>query len=176
MGQQMGQQMGKGLLLALCFGLLAAAPAWGEMPPPCAEAPPRGGHEGHEPRPEGAMPFLPPGLKLSTSQEDQLFEAWLVQVRQRRELEKELRSINGELDGLGFSDRLDEAAARKLLERRAKLMVNQELLQLQWQHKVYSLLDGEQRKQLQMPSRGGRGEGAGMPPMPSPGGPGMRHP
>lgn len=148
-------------LLAPVAGVLAAAPP---MPQGGPGAMPRGGPEGLR----GEPPLLPPFIRLTSEQEDKLFEMRHAQEPALRATTKTLHSAHAQLFSLALADTYDEARAKELAARAAQASGELALMRARLQHAAFTLLTPEQRKRLEQCRPGADGAPARdcMPPPP----------
>ncbi len=139
--------------------LVGAAPVGGMMGGPLPgmrgdPEPMRGEPDG---RRGGPPPLLPPFIRLSSEQQDKLFELRHAQEPAVRAQMKELHSAHAQLHALALADTYDEARARQIATRAAQANSEVALLHARLQHAAFLLLTPEQRKRLEQCKPGSDG-------------------
>ncbi len=122
-------------------GFDGPGPAWGEM-----EAPP--------------PPFLS-GLALNEEQRDRIFEILHQQAPQARKHAKAVRAAHEALREADLVVNYDEARVRSLTEALAKAEATQQQGRLATAHRLYAVLDADQRRLLESRKEGRDGPDGG---------------
>lgn len=133
-------------LLALCAGLLTAAPASAMPPGP----PPDGPMAAAGPMRDGfdmPPPFLR-SMRLTEAQQNQVFDIMHQAAPSLRAKGMEARHAQDQLHELSLSANYDEAKAKSLAEAGARAMVRIALIHSRIDNQVFHLLTPEQRKHL----------------------------
>lgn len=138
---------------------VGTAPVAGMMGAPLAM---RGGPGGmHGGGPEGMRggppPLLPPFIRLTSEQQDKLFELRHAQEPAQRAQMKELQSAHAQLRTLALADPYDEARVRQAVARASQASGELALMHARLQHSAFLLLTAEQRTRLQQCKPGNDG-------------------
>lgn len=94
----------------------------------------------------GPPPLLPPFIRLSSAQQDRLFELRHAQEPALRAQMQELHSAHAQLHTLAMADVYDEASVRQVAARASQASGELALMHVRLRHAAFLLLTPEQRK------------------------------